>query len=266
MTFEVLISTMYQLDYSLLDKMNVTTDAVVINQCNSNSVERFEHNSCSVLWINTTERGLSKSRNMALKNASADICLISDDDLEYRNDYKKNIIDSFKKNTKASIISFEVNGIEKEFKKYPNTSHQVGYIKSLKIASVEIAFKRRDIISNDLAFDELLGAGTKFLLGEENAFLFQCLKKKLKIFFEPIIISDLHIGNSTWFSKRDDGYFIAKGASFEAMKTPFTHLLILQWAIRKYKLYSKDMPVLKALTLMNKGRKEYLKEVKRYDT
>lgn len=266
MTFEVLISTMHQTDYSLLNKMNITTNAVVINQCDDSSVNRFEHNGCSILWIDTTERGLSKSRNMALKNASADVCLISDDDLEYRNDYKEKIIAAFEKNNQASIISFEVKGIEKEFKKYPDTAQRVGYIKSLRIASVEIAFKRDDIVKSNLSFDELIGAGTKFLLGEENAFLFQCLKKKLKIFFEPIIISDLHIGVSTWRRGYDKDFFIAKGASFAAMKTPFTHLLILQWALRKYKLYRENMPLLKAIILMNKGRKEYLKEVKQYDT
>lgn len=266
MTFEALISTMHQTDYSLLDKMKITTDAVVINQCDNNSIERFMRGKCSVLWINTTDRGLSKSRNMALKNATADICLISDDDLEYRKDYDKQIISAFEKNVQASIMSFEVKGIEKEFKKYPIMAQQVGYIKSLRIASVEIAFKRCDIIDNKITFDELIGAGTRFLLGEENAFLFHCLKRKLKIFFAPTIIADLHLLSSTWRKGFNKDFFIAKGASFAAMKTPLTQLLILQWAVRKYKLYKKDMSLRKAILLMNEGKREYLKEVKKNDT
>ena len=43
MTLEVLVSTMYQKDYSLLDRMNIQTDAIVVNQCNENSIEEFEY-------------------------------------------------------------------------------------------------------------------------------------------------------------------------------------------------------------------------------
>ena len=34
MKFQVLISTMFQNDETILDKMNIQSDVVVINQCN----------------------------------------------------------------------------------------------------------------------------------------------------------------------------------------------------------------------------------------
>lgn len=37
MGLEVLIATMHQTDYSLPEKMNVESDAVVINQCDEES-------------------------------------------------------------------------------------------------------------------------------------------------------------------------------------------------------------------------------------
>ena len=52
---------------------------------------------------------------------------------------------------------------------------------------------------------------------EENALLFQCLRKKLKVYYIPKVIADLHIGESTWFTERNEQYFMGKGAAFAAM-------------------------------------------------
>ena len=41
MTLQVLVATMHQTDHSLLEKMNIQSDAIVVNQCNRNEVERF---------------------------------------------------------------------------------------------------------------------------------------------------------------------------------------------------------------------------------
>ena len=41
---QVLVATMNQNDHSLIEKMNICTDAIVANQCDYNSVEKFEYN------------------------------------------------------------------------------------------------------------------------------------------------------------------------------------------------------------------------------
>ena len=259
MTVELLISTMHQKDHSLLDRMNVASDAVVINQCNRESREELFHRGHQVIWINTTERGLSRSRNMAIHNATADICIIADDDMEYRPDYAQQALSAFDLND-ADIIGFQVMGIEKEFKKYSPDECRVSYLKSMKMASVELAFRRSSIIENSIRFDELIGAGTDFLMGEENAFLFHCLKEKLRIYYLPQVIADLHVGQSSWFTKRDEQYFVGKGAAFTAMSTPFATLLILQYAIRKRKLFQKDTPLPVAIRQMFKGKRLYIQK------
>lgn len=265
MTLELLISTMHQNDYSLLRKMNVCSDAVVINQCDNESETRFDYNGFNIKWINTTERGLSKSRNTALRYATADICMIADDDMIYRCDYAEKVLSAFE-NTDADIIRFRVEGIEKEFKKYPAAEQKISYLTSMKMASVEISFKRKSFTENAIVFDELIGAGTEFLMGEESALLFDCLKKHLNIRFVPETIADLHIGNSTWRNGYNNEFFIAKGASFAAMRTPFTLLFILQWAFRKSRLYKKEISIGKAVSLMNRGKKEYKRKKKENDT
>ncbi len=262
MTIQTLISTMHQKGYSLLEQMNVSTPAVVVNQCDADSVETINHRGQEVLWINTKERGLSKSRNMAIQNSTADICILADDDLVYRDGYGDAILEAFRQYPDGDIIGFEVMGIEKEFKKYPASPHEVGYLQSMKIASVEIGFRRETVLKTGVWFDERIGAGTKYLMGEENTFLFHCLKKKLKIRFQPTVISDLHIGDSSWRVGWDEEFFRGKGAAFSAMNKSLAWFLILQWVIRKYKVYKNEMGFWRGLRLMYQGKREYRKEVR----
>ena len=256
MTLQLLISTMHQKDHALLDKMQVASDAVVINQCEREGRETFAFNGHHIVWIDTTERGLSKSRNMAIANATADICMLADDDMEYRSDYEFTVLDAFSR-LDGDIISFQVRGIEKPFKNYSSQEKSVNFLQSMKLASVEIAFRREAFVQKKIKFDENIGAGTEFLMGEENAMLAQCLKKGLKIYYTPKEIADLHIGDSTWFKGHDKAFFMGKGAGFAAMKTPFTSLLIWQWAIRKRGLYAGSASVMQAVKWMQQGRKKY---------
>ena len=271
MRIQLLISTMHQADYSLLERMNVATDAVVINQCDREDKKTIEYNGHRILWIDTTERGLSKSRNMAVRNATADICLIADDDMEYRSDYVDTVTSAFSR-IDADIIGFQVCGIERKYKNYPQTEQRITYLKSMRVSSVEVACKRTAFERECIVFDELIGAGTEFLMGEESAMLFQCLSKGLTACFTPVVIADLHIGNSSWFSGWNEKFFVGKGAAFAAMAryaTPpvvkglLAMFFIWQFAFRKQKLYKDKISVLKAVKLMQAGKKAYL--IKRRD-
>ena len=44
MRIQILVATMNQTDYSLIEKMNIKTDAIIGNQCNHNNIEEFECN------------------------------------------------------------------------------------------------------------------------------------------------------------------------------------------------------------------------------
>lgn len=260
MNFQVLVSTMHQYDYSLLRKMKIKSNAVVINQCNNCDEKKINFENYIIRWINSNERGLSKSRNNAIKMAQSTICLLADDDIVYVNNYDKIILDEFKRFPDADIIAFQVEGIETEFKNYRTSPHKINYLTSMKVSSVEIAFKLESIKKAGVQFNELFGSGAKYCMGEESIFLFQCLKKKLKIVYVPVKIADLHIGNSTWFKGYNNEYFCSKGAAFTGMSRLFSIPFIFQFAIRKYKLFKNELTRLQALKYMLEGRKQYLKE------
>lgn len=257
MLIEVLISTMNQTDFSLLDRMHIQSKAVVINQCGRREKSSISYKGNEILWIDSDEVGLSKSRNMALRNATGDICLLADDD-EILADKYPEVIQSVFENTMFSAARFMVKGIETEFKRYGKSPCNVGYLKSLKMSSVEIAFRKDDIIKNEIFFDEALGAGSEFLMGEENAFVFSLLRKNLKIQYVPEVIALLHIGNSTWFTGYNEPFFIGRGAAFTAMSKKMAIPFIYQFAFRKRHLYCREMGTIKAIKYMLEGRKRYL--------
>ena len=99
---------MSQTDHSLLDKMNIQTDAIVANQCDKNFIEQFEWNGHTVKYLNFAERGVGLNRNNALMRAEADICLFADDDMVYVDGYGEILERLFSENPKADVIIFNI--------------------------------------------------------------------------------------------------------------------------------------------------------------
>ena len=72
MNVQVLIATTDQHDYSLIDKMNIQSDAIVSNQCNRNEIVEFQYKGQRVKYLNFMERGVGLNRNHSLKRADAE--------------------------------------------------------------------------------------------------------------------------------------------------------------------------------------------------
>lgn len=260
MTLQVLLSAMHLADESFLDTLHVSGDAVVINQCDRttrrDTVREVNGRKQRVRYIETQGRGLSLSRNMAIRNALADICILCDNDVEYEADYEKTILSAFEAHPEADLIVFYIRRKEKPQPNYASVK-KMGYLSVLKIFSPEIAFRRKSI--QGLSFNEDFGAGSgKYLMGEENIFLYDCLRARKKILYVPTRIATLREEESTWFTGYDRQFFISRGAGYAAMSRFWSHLLIWQFALRKRKLYRENCGTLAALLDMYRGRDEYL--------
>lgn len=57
---------MNQSGVTIVKKSNICSDVLIINQCDCNDFIQIE-NEAIIRMISTTERGLSRSRNMAIK-------------------------------------------------------------------------------------------------------------------------------------------------------------------------------------------------------
>ena len=214
MILEVLISCMHQKDLAIIEKSRIITDVLMINQTEFNKQEVFHYDSRKVRIYHTTQRGLSKSRNMALEQAIGDICLLCDDDEILSDIYSEIICRAFDQLPQADIIAFD---FKNKITRLSPTIQRVGRLNSLKLASYQLAFRRRRILESGVRFDPLMGAGTGNGAGEENKFLLDCLRKGLHIYYVPKTIGVVCHGPSTWFSGYDQAFFFQRGSSTRYM-------------------------------------------------
>ncbi len=257
---QVLLSAMNLQSEDYIDTLNIHTDCVVVNQCNRQDERTVSHDTSkgpvTVTYIESKDRGLSKSRNTAIAAASADICILCDNDVEYVDDYDSVIERAFDEYD-ADVIVFFIDRPERHVPVF-DRPRRMGYLSTLKIFSPEIAFRLSAV--KDTRFNELFGAGAKYFMGEENLFLYELLGQGKKIMYVPVMIAKVRDEESTWFKGYNEDFFISRGANYAAMSRVFSIPLILQFALRKKALYSDNMSTMKALSVMFKGRRQYLSE------
>ncbi|WP_372995841.1 glycosyltransferase family A protein [Lutispora sp.] len=254
MNLQVLVSTMHQTDHSILDKMNIQSDAIVINQCDRNSFEEFDYNGNSVRFLSLAERGVGLSRNTSLMRATAEICLFADDDVTYVNEYKRIILDSFASNPKADVIMFNVPSTNPD-RVGPTISKwkRLHFYNCFRYGTFQIAVRTESIRKANISFSLLFGGGAKYSSGEDSLFINDCLKKGLKLYRSPDTIGSVTHKESTWFHGYTDKYFIDKGVFFSCLSKKWAVLYCLQFIFRHYKLFIKEKSILEAYRLMIKG-------------
>ena len=199
---EILISTMNRTSLFFLKDMfphNKLEDLLILIINQTEEGKELISEFTNVRVINSFEKGLSKSRNLAVKNAIGDICLIADDDVEYIKNFDYTIKETFLRLNTVSIIKFKIDTFEgKDYKKYPITSKFLYKKKDIRTtSSIEIAFKRKEILKNNILFNTLFGLGSHFQSGEEYLFLSNALKKNRTVYFENKVIVKHSLERST---------------------------------------------------------------------
>ncbi len=137
--------------------------------------------------INTTEKGLSRSRNLALKNSSKKLCVLTDDDIVFLENFEEKIIQAFTYFKDAAVIRFRAEKSEGVLlKKYPSSPiKNISWLDILNTASIEIVVKPQEISKEKVFFDEEFGLGSVFTMGEEQVFLGALKKSGLQLSYYP---------------------------------------------------------------------------------
>lgn len=257
LTLQVLISTMNQKDFSLLEKMNIQSDAIVVNQCDKNCIEEFKYKEYLIKWISLKERGVGLSRNTALMRADADIVLFADDDVVYNDGAIDKVISEFGNNPNMDLIVFNLvsqnpNRPETIVKK----PYRLHWYNCLKFGAFRIAIRRQSIIYNNIYFSLLFGGGTVYQAGEDNLFIVTCLRNKLKCFASKIAIGTVEQKESTWFKGYNEKYYYDRGALFYAMFPGFYKFFLIALELKEKKSRS-EIKFIKKLQLASKGVKEF---------
>ncbi|MDG1778351.1 MAG: glycosyltransferase family A protein [Flavobacteriaceae bacterium] len=226
---EILISTMNRTSLDFLKKMFskcnfLDFSILIINQTTENKLLISDHSTIRV--INSFEKGLSKSRNLALKNAIKPICLIADDDVIFLEGFEKIIIEAHQ-NNKQPIITFQTTTTEnKLYWKYPKSSRQLNEYMFRQTLSVEMTLKK-DFL-DELIYDERFGLGANFEDGENYIFLTEAKKKQLKMWFVNKSIS-LHKPFSSSDKVASERILYATGAINSYKYNNLAYFLVLKF-------------------------------------
>lgn len=243
MNVEIILSCMHEKDMSIVERSNIKGDVLIVNQCDENKVieKKSADSKARVRMIFTTERGLSKSRNMCIDNARGDILQISDDDEWFEDDYQEKICSAYNQYPQADVILFKIANFKKS---YPKQAYRMGCLTFLKGSSGMISFRRESIQNAGIRFDEMMGSGTGNGGQEETMFLRDCLKKKLWIHYVPIQIASLNPESSSqWFTGYNKQYFLNRGwAIRRILGWPMAIAYCLEYAWAKRKLFEFSVP------------------------
>lgn len=258
MIVEMLISTMNRDEMSFLEVMGLEANILIINQKRQSKKVIFSLHDYIVKVINYPEEGLSNSRNRLLENSTGDICVISDDDVVYHEGYVQMVHEAHEKNPDADIIVFQYSEDRNKMTR-KSFSHEkwLNRFDIIKVASVEITFKRESIIKSGVSFDKFFGLGSVFASGEENIFLSDCLKKGLKIWYVPQVLCYHKAEIFEWKDIMTELYFIEKGAVFYRMYGLLSYIISLLFLLKKIYLYKGSMKILRAYMNMIRGMNQY---------
>ena len=254
MKLEILLSCMHQRDDALIRQSQLTGDVVVINQCNQEAYAEYSTEDGIVRFFSTRQRGLTKSRNMAIGKSQADICMLCDDDEVFVPDYEKKILAAYESLPQADVIIFKMVNRPPSFE---DKVMRLRFPKTMKVSSWQISFRRQRLLDTGVRFDELLGAGTGNGAEEELKFLRDCEKAGLTIYYVPEEIASVGQEVSTWFSGFTEMFFENRGATTRYILGPgMASVYAVYYVVRKQGLYRGQITPWDALRATFRGIQE----------
>ncbi len=256
MKVEVLVAAVNEDVHELVEKMNLETDAVIVNQCDQFAYEEFEHKGRRIRCFSMKERGVGLNRNTSLLRADKEICLFSDEDIVLSPDYEQTILEAFSKRPKADLIVFNVL-VDPMRKTYFNDNkHRVRWYNYGRYPAYAIAARTEALHKAGVTFSLLFGGGAKYSNGEDSLFLHDCLKKGLRLYTETAQIGEEIYRESTWFHGYTEKFFVDRGVLYHYLYGRLAWLWGLRFLVTKRKLMCTDISLKQAYCYMRRGIRE----------
>lgn len=239
MTVQTLVVTVDRKDRDLPQKMNLRTDAIIGNQCGKEKSEYFEYNGHQIQQYAFASRGVGINRNEVLMRASADICVLADDDMTFLDGYEETVRYWFEKLPQADMLVFNLQ--EARPRRYENTAvRRITPYNYGRYGAARLAFRTEAVRFSGVMFNTMFGGGCRYSCGEDTLFLRDCLRKGLRLYGVPAALACIEDGNSTWFRGYTDKFFFDKGVLYYALdgKLCKIHALLHCFRCRrKYRQY-----------------------------
>ena len=255
MKLQTLVATMHQKDLSIVEKMNIRCGAVIANQADREEITNTKTEYGTVKMITTPTRGVGLNRNIALMAADADILLFADDDVVYKDDMPKMVIEAFESLPHADVIIFGMDMVKygAVVERRDCKTRRLSVHNSMRFGTYRIAVRRKALLDNNITFHQRFGGGCEFGSGEDTLFLKSCFDRGLTVYSYNYNLGTCCKDSSTWFVGCDEKYFYDKGVLIRKLFPETACLMVLYFGIRFKR--KTDVGVLKRLRLMYAGAK-----------
>ncbi len=267
MNIQVLVAAIEQNDYSLPQKMNLQTPAIIGNQCDRNSIEVTNYNGNEIKYLNFSERGVGLNRNNALLRADGDILMFADADEVFVDGYSQIVEKAYKELPDADAIIFNITTIGQDVgRRDVKKISKVKLLNALNYGAARLTVKNKSVKRENILFHMQFGGGTPYSSGEDTLFITDLLKHKLKVYVYPANIASVDQGTSTWFNGYNDKYFYDKGALFSALSKKCGLVLCKLLLIKNKRTYFTDKKSYKnGLKLARIGFKNFRNNITYYE-
>ncbi len=231
MKLQMLVSAVNQEVLTLADKMNIETDAIIVNQCGHFSYDEYERGGHRIQCYSLQEKGVGLSRNTALMRSIGDISVFADEDIVYKVGYAEKIRKEFERNKEADIILFNVKVAEARKTYWNQEDKKVRWYNYGRYPAYSIAGRTEALHRANVSFSLLFGGGAKYSNGEDSLFLKDCLKAGLRLYASPIVIGEEIERESTWFHGYNEKFLRDRGVLYRylygRMAIPFSLRFLL---------------------------------------
>lgn len=255
---EVLVAAVQENDITLADHMNLSTDAVICNQCQEVSYREFERKGHLIRSLAFHERGVGKNRNNALMRADAKYVLFADEDIVYEDDYEDKVLKAFEENPKADLLLFNVTAVESRRTYENRKKKRVRWYNYGRYPTYSIGAKLDSLRKANVWFSLLYGGGAPYSNGEDSLFLHDCLKKKLVIWSVPVTIGHeaaREDGSSTWFRGYNEKFFYDRGVLYHDLYGIGQKPMAFRFLLLHRKEMCQQIPLRQAFRIMCHGMK-----------
>ena len=232
MRLQVLVAAVNENVEKLAEKMNLETEAIIVNQCDRFAYQEYFHRGRCVHCFSMAERGVGLSRNTALMRAEGEICLFSDEDIVLSSGYEKIILEAFDGNPDADIITFNFKVDPSRATYYNEAKRRIRWYNYGRYPTYAVAARLESLRRANVGFSLLFGGGARYSNGEDSLFLHDCLKKGLHLYAETAQIGEEIYRESTWFKGYNSKFFRDRGVLYHhlygVLAKPFSLRFLLR--------------------------------------
>lgn len=253
MKLQILAAAVNKDVQALADSMNLKTDAVIVNQCDSYSYKEFFQKDKKIQCFFMKERGVGLNRNTALLHATGELVLFSDEDIRFYDDYEKKILAAFENNPKADLITFNFKVDERRRTYHNDRERRIRWYNYGRYPTFAVAARLEALRKANVSFSLLFGGGAKYSNGEDSLFLRDCLKAGLAMYTSTEEIGEEVYRESTWFRGYDEKFFWDRGVLYHFLYGSMAKLFSLRFLYAHREEMCREISLKEAYQLMKKG-------------